>query len=148
MPTVNSEVTIVLIEDNPGHARLVEKNLRRANIANPIVKLEEGQLAIDYLFGDQGYVNEASHSPLLIMLDLNLPVVNGYRILEKMKSDDRTKSIPVIVLTTTDDSHEIERCYRLGCNIFIAKPVEYEQFANAIGKLGLFLSVIALPHGG
>lgn len=147
MATVN-EITIVLIEDNPGHARLIEKNLRRANIANPIVKLEDGQLAIDYLFGEQGYVNNENYPPLLIMLDLNLPVINGYHILKQMKSDDRTKRIPIIVLTTTDDVQEINRCYQLGCNVFIAKPVEYEQFANAIGKLGLFLSVIMLPGGG
>ncbi len=147
MPSMN-EITILLVEDNPGHARLVEKNLRRAKIANPIVKLDDGQCALDYLFGEQGYVNTEHHPPVLMMLDLNLPIVNGYRILEKMKTDPRTKSIPVIVLTTTDDVHEIDRCYELGCNVFIPKPVEYEQFADAIGKLGLFLSVIMLPSSG
>ncbi len=147
MPTI-SEVTIVLVEDNAGHARLIEKNLRRANISNPIVMLENGQLALDYLFGEQGYVNTEHHSPLLVMLDLNLPVIDGYRVLEKMKSDPRTKSIPIIVLTTTDDVHEINRCYELGCNVYITKPVEYEQFAQAIAKLGLFLSVVMLPDGG
>jgi len=147
MPTLN-EVTIVLIEDNPGHARLVEKNLRRAHIGNPIVKLENGKLALDYLFGDAGYVNQEHQPPLLVLLDLNLPIVNGYRILEKMKSDHRTKSIPIIVLTTTDDVNEINRCYELGCNVFIAKPVDYEQFSDAISKLGLFLSVVMLPSGG
>ncbi len=147
MPTM-SEVTIVLVEDNAGHARLIEKNLRRANISNPIVMLENGQLALDYLFGEQGYVNTEHHSPLLVMLDLNLPVIDGYRVLEKMKSDPRTKSIPIIVLTTTDDAHEINRCYELGCNVYITKPVEYEQFAQAIAKLGLFLSIVMLPDGG
>ncbi len=147
MPTA-TEITIVLIEDNPGHARLIEKNLRRAKVINPIVLIEDGQRALDYLFGESGYVNTENHPPLLIMLDLNLPVVNGYRILEKMKSDPRTKRIPIIVLTTIDDIHEIDRCYQLGCNVFVSKPVEYEQFADAIGKLGLFLSVIMLPSAG
>ncbi len=147
MPTAK-EITIILVEDNPGHARLVEKNLRRAKVANPIIVLEDGQRALDYLFGESGYVNTENHPALLVMLDLNLPVVNGYHILEKMKSDPRTKSIPVIVLTTTDDVHEIDRCYELGCNVFVPKPVEYEQFADAIGKLGLFLSVIMLPSAG
>lgn len=147
MPAM-SEVTIVLVEDNAGHARLIEKNLRRANISNSIVMLENGQLALDYLFGGQGYVNTEHHPPLLVMLDLNLPVIDGYRVLEKMKSDPRTKSIPIIVLTTTDDAHEINRCYELGCNVYITKPVEYEQFAQAIAKLGLFLSVVMLPDGG
>ncbi len=147
MPTIK-EVTIVLVEDNEGHARLIEKNLRRANISNTMIKLEDGQRALDYLFGEQGYVNIAQHPPVLLLLDLNLPVIDGYRVIEKIKSDDRTKTIPIIVLTTTEDIHEINRCYELGCNVYITKPVEYEQFAEAIARLGLFLSVVMLPHGG
>lgn len=147
MPRIH-EVSIVLIEDNEGHARLIEKNLRRAAIANPIIKLEDGQRALDYLFGEQGYVNTLHPSPLLILLDLNLPVVDGYRVLKKMKSDERTKTIPVIILTTTDDIQEINRCYELGANVYITKPVEYEKFAEAIARLGMFLSVVMLPHEG
>jgi CheY-like chemotaxis protein len=147
MPRIH-EVTVVLVEDNEGHARLIEKNLRRANISNPIVKLEDGQRALDYLFGEAGYVNTHHPAPLLVLLDLNLPVVDGYRVLEKMKSDHRTKTIPIIILTTTDDIHEINRCYELGCNVYITKPVEYAQFAEAIAQLGLFLSVVMLPDEG
>lgn len=147
MPTIN-EVTIALVEDNEGHARLIEKNLRRANISNPIVKLKNGQLVLDYLFGEQGYTNTQRHPPLLVLLDLNLPVVDGYHVLEKVKSDERTKTIPIIVLTTTEDLQEIKRCYELGCNVYITKPVEYEQFAEAIARLGSFLSVVMLPDGG
>jgi CheY-like chemotaxis protein len=146
MPTIN-EVTFVLVEDNAGHARLIEKNLRRANISNPITKLENGQLMLDYLFSEKGYVNMPHHPPLLVLLDLNLPVIDGYGVLEKMKADDRTKTIPIIILTTTDDIREINRCYELGCNVYITKPVEYEQFAEAIARLGLFLSVVMLPDG-
>ena len=144
MPTIH-EVTIVIVEDNDGHARLIEKNLRRANISNPIVRLEDGQLALDYMFGDAGFVANPTHPPLLILLDLNLPVVDGYRVLEQIKAHPATKTIPIIVLTTTDDLQEINRCYELGCNVYITKPVEYEQFADAIAKLGLFLSVVMLP---
>jgi CheY-like chemotaxis protein len=140
-----NEVTIVLVEDNEGHARLIEKNLRRANISNPIVKLEDGQRALDYLLGEQESVTPPHRPPLLVLLDLNLPVVDGYRVLEEMKSDDRTKKIPIIILTTTDDMHEINRCYELGANVYITKPVEYEQFAEAIARLGLFLSIVMLP---
>jgi CheY-like chemotaxis protein len=147
MPRIH-EVTVVLVEDNEGHARLIEKNLRRANISNPIVKLEDGQRALDYLFGKEGHVNTHHPPPLLMLLDLNLPVVDGYRVLEKMKSDPRTKTIPIIILTTTDDIHEINRCYELGCNVYITKPVEYAQFAEAIAQLGLFLSVVMLPDEG
>ena len=120
MPNIN-EVTIVLTEDNPGHARLIEKNLRRANIGNPIVALGDGQKALDYVFGDQGYVNTRNAPPLLIMLDLNLPILDGYSVLEQLKEDERTKHIPVIILTTTDDPREVSRCYELGCNVFITK---------------------------
>lgn len=147
MPAVD-EVTIILVEDNPGHARLVEKNLRRANISNPIIKLGDGKRALDYLFGEQGYVNQERPPTLLMLLDLNLPVVDGYRVIEKMKSDPRTKTIPIIVLTTTDDAQEIARCYELGCNVYVTKPVDYEQFADAVGRLGLFLSVVKFPSGG
>ena len=84
MPNIDA-VTVVLVEDNEGHARLVEKNLRRAHISNPIVKLEDGQRALDYFFGENGYVNTHPHQPLLVLLDLNLPVVDGYHVMEKMK---------------------------------------------------------------
>lgn len=147
MPRID-EVTILLVEDNEGHARLIEKNLRRGNISNPIIKLEDGQRALDYLFDAQSYENSQHHPPLLVLLDLNLPVVDGYRVLERMKSDDRTKTIPVIILTTTDDKQEINRCYELGCNVYITKPVEYQQFAEAIARLGLFLSIVLLPDEG
>lgn len=140
-----TEVTLILVEDNEGHARLIEKNLRRANLSNPIVMLTNGQLALDYLFGEQGYVYASHPPPILILLDLNLPEVDGYRVLEIMKSDERTQSIPIIILTTTDDIHEVNRCYELGCNVYITKPVEYERFAEAIARLGLFLSVVMLP---
>jgi CheY-like chemotaxis protein len=85
---------------------------------------------------------------LLVLLDLNLPGLDGYQVLARLKSDERTRQIPVIILTTTDDPREVERCYALGCNVYITKPVEYEQFSEAIRKLGLFLSVVKIPNGG
>ena len=136
------EVTILLVEDDPGHARLIEKNLRRANLTNSIVTVTDGQQAIDYLF------NNGRAQSLLVLLDLNLPVLDGYQVLERMKADERTKRIPVIILTTTDDTREISRCYELGCNVYINKPVDYEQFSEAIRKLGLFMAVLMIPEGG
>ena len=138
------EVTILLVEDDPGHARLVEKNLRRAAIANPIVTLGDGQQAVDYLFGDG---ERPGASPLLVLLDLNLPGLDGYQVLERIKADERTRRIPVIVLTTTDDAREVTRCYELGCGVYITKPVEYEDFSDAIRQLGLFLSIVTIPNG-
>jgi CheY-like chemotaxis protein len=142
-------VTILVVEDDPGHARLIERNLRYSNIANKIVKLEDGQQALDYLFGEGEYVGVERPSSLLMLLDLNLPVLDGFQVLQRMKSDDRTKHIPVIMVTSSDDNQDVSRCYELGCNVFLTKPlVDYEQFADAIRKLGLFLSVVKVPQGG
>jgi CheY-like chemotaxis protein len=141
------EVKILLVEDDPGHARLIEKNLRRSNITNKIITVSDGQQALDYLFGEGEYVGKEHPSPLLVLLDLNLPVLDGYQVLQGMKTDERTKRIPVIILTTTDDAREVTRCYELGCNVYVTKPVDYEQFSKAICKLGLFLSVVTIPNG-
>jgi CheY-like chemotaxis protein len=135
------EVTILLVEDDLGHARLIEKNLRRSNIANEIITVSDGQQALDYVSGSE------RPSPLLVLLDLNLPVLDGYQVLERMKAGERTRCIPVVVLTTTDDHREMSRCYDLGCNVYVTKPVDYQQFSEAIRKLGLFLSVVAIPDG-
>ncbi len=142
------DVTILLVEDDPGHTRLIEKNLRRANIKNEIHRAANGQEAIDYLLREGEYANNKDSSPVLVLLDLSMPVLDGYQVLARMKSDERTKRIPVIVLTTTDDPREVKRCYELGCNVYIAKPVDYEQFSTAIRKLGLFLLVAMIPNGG
>ena len=144
---VEQPVTILLVEDDPGHARLIERNLRRAHISNEIVTLGDGQQAVDYLFKEHTYAGTAHALPLLLLLDLNLPRLDGYQVLTRLKVDARTRHIPVIILTTTDEPYEIERCYALGCNIYLTKPVEYEQFAEAMRKLGLFLFIVKLPLG-
>ena len=146
MPNVQA-VDILLVEDDPGHARLIEKNLRRSNITNQITIINDGQQAIDYLFKEGNYTSSAHSAPLLVLLDLNLPGLDGYQILERMKGNSKTKHIPVIMLTTTDDIREVARCYSLGCNVYITKPVDYEQFSEAIRKIGLFLSVVTIPQG-
>jgi len=139
-------LTLVLVEDDPGHALLIEKNLRRAGIANSIVKLDDGQKAVDFLFKKGAYSGDEHAAPFLILLDLNLPVLSGYQVLQAIKGDERTRAIPVVILTTTDNPHEVSRCYELGCNVYVTKPVEYEQFSEAIRKLGLFLSIVRVPE--
>ena len=146
MPAEQS-VTILLVEDDPGHARLIERNLRRAHITNEIVTLGDGQQALDYLFKEGTYAGATHTLPLLLLLELNLPRLDGYQVLTRLKADGRTRHIPVIILTTTDEPHEIERCYALGCNVYVTKPVEYEEFAEAIRKLGLFVSIVQIPVG-
>ena len=138
-------VTILLVEDDPGHAVLIEKNLRRAGIANNIIRVDDGQKAVDFLFKKGEFSNDDRPTPLLILLDLNLPVLSGYQVIEMIKHNERTRQIPVIVITTTDTPHEVSRCYELGCNVYVTKPVEYEQFSDAIKTLGLFLSVVKIP---
>ncbi len=139
-------VTIVMIEDDEGHARLIEKNIRRAGVNNEIVPFRDGTGAIDYLFGVDGTAIVNRGKPLLILLDLNLPDMTGIDILKRVKENEHLKRIPVVVLTTTDDKHEIQRCYDLGCNVYVTKPVNYENFANAIRQLGLFFAVIQVPE--
>ncbi len=139
-------VCIVMIEDDEGHARLIEKNIRRAGVNNEIVPFTDGTSALDYLFGPDGSGLASAGRSLLILLDLNLPDMTGIDILAKVKENQHTKRTPVIVLTTTDDHHEIERCYDLGANVYITKPVNYDGFANAIRQLGLFFSVIQVPE--
>lgn len=143
----NEAVTILMVEDDAGHARLIERNLRRAGITNDMVVIDDGYKAVDYFFGDDGYVNQTRAPPLLILLDLNLPGLSGLQVLERLKADDRTRTLPVIILTSTEELEENQRCYALGCNFYVVKPVAYEQFADAVQKLGLFLSIVQISDG-
>jgi CheY-like chemotaxis protein len=136
-----------MIEDDEGHARLIERNIRRAGVNNDIVSFTNGTAALSYLLGDDGSGRVGTGRQLLILLDLNLPDMTGIDILEKLKSNEHTKRAPVVVLTTTDDTREIQRCYDLGANVYITKPVNYEAFANAIRQLGLFFAVMQVPEG-
>ncbi len=140
---MNKPVTVVMIEDDDGHARLIERNIRRASDTNPILHFSDGASSKTYF--DELQKQPAGATPILILLDLNLPDMPGLEILEYLKTDGHLKRAPVIVLTTTDDEAEIERCYDLGCNVYITKPVDYEQFAAAVRQLGLFFSVIQIP---
>jgi len=144
-PPFDAQFTLVMIEDDAGHARLIRKNLERAGIGNPIVHIDDGARAIDYFFGGSGAPDPGHHDRTLVLLDLNLPHVDGYEILRRLKSEPATRRIPVIVLTTTDNPREIARCYELGCNVYITKPVEYDSFCGAIAKLGLMLAVVKVP---
>lgn len=139
-------VVIVMIEDDAGHARLIEKNIRRAGVNNEIVAFENGTAALAYLLGSDGTGEVVRNRALLLLLDLNLPDMGGVDILARIKANEHTKRVPVVVLTTTDDQREIQRCYDLGCNVYITKPVDYESFATSIRQLGLFMSVMQVPQ--
>lgn len=142
----HQSITVLLVEDDPGHAVLIEKNLRRAGITNEIITVNDGQSAVDFLLKRDGFQGSTHPDPLIILLDLNLPVLDGYQVLKTIKQDERAKRIPIIVLTTTDNPSEVTKCYELGCNAYVTKPVEYEAFSKAIQNLGLLLSIIKLPN--
>jgi len=146
MSTIVRPVTIIMVEDDEGHARLIEKNIRRAGVNNEIIAFTDGTSALNFLLGEDGTGAVNAGRQLLVLLDLNLPDMTGVDILEKVKGNEHTKRSPVVVLTTTDDQREIQRCYDLGANVYITKPVDYEGFANAIRQLGLFFSVIQIPE--
>jgi CheY-like chemotaxis protein len=138
-------VLIVMIEDDEGHARLIERNIRRAGVNNQIVAFASGAEALQFLLGPDGSGQVSAGKSLLVLLDLNLPDMSGVDILAKIKDNVHLKRSPVVVLTTTDDQREVQRCYDLGANVYITKPVDYEGFANAIRQLGLFFSVMQVP---
>ena len=141
----HTPVTIIMIEDDEGHARLIERNIRRSGVNNEIIPFTNGTAAMTYLFGKDGSGQVHKGQALLILLNLNLPDMTGIDSLRRIKENRFLKAAPVVVLTTTDDSQEIKRCYELGCNVYITKPVNYESFANAIRQLRLFFSVIQVP---
>lgn len=137
-------VTIVIVEDDPGHSKLIEKNLRRGGLENPIKTFENGRQALDYL--RQGNIESYTvNQCVLLLLDINMPVMNGVELLRILKQDDKLREVPVIILTSTDDQREIDECYALGCNLYVPKPVEFDLFSDAVRKLGLMIGLIAVP---
>ncbi|RIK77575.1 MAG: hypothetical protein DCC68_16980 [Planctomycetota bacterium] len=138
-------LTILLAEDDEGHANLVRRNLKRSGVSNEIVHVRDGQAALDYLNAIGEYGNRPTNAPLLLLLDINMPRVDGIEVLRQVKQSPRLGRIPVIMLTTTDDPREVARAYELGCSVYVTKPVAYEAFVEAVTRLGLFLQVVQVP---
>ncbi|MCZ2343367.1 MAG: response regulator [Bacteroidales bacterium] len=138
-------LTILLAEDDDGHAVLIRRNLARAGLDNDIVRVTDGQEALDYLYRQGAYTDRPAEQNLLLLLDVNMPRVGGFDVLRQVKTDPLVARVPVIMLTTTDDPREIARGYELGCGVYITKPVHYESFVDAIHRLGLFLGIIQVP---
>jgi CheY-like chemotaxis protein len=139
-------LVVLLAEDDPGHATLVQRILKRAGIANDLVHVLDGQEALDYVRREGRYANRKTNGSLLLLLDINMPRLDGVEVLRQIKAEESTSTIPVIMLTTTDDPREIERCYKLGCSVYITKPVEYEAFVEAVKRLGLLLQIVKIPR--
>lgn len=130
--------TILLVEDNPDDEELTVMSLRNVGIANPIHVAQDGIKALEYLFGtgDAPLVDEPT--PVLVILDLQLPKVDGFQVLEKMRAAERTRTLPVVILTSSDIDEDIVRGYELGANSYVRKPVEFAEFAAAVRQLGLY----------
>jgi CheY-like chemotaxis protein len=143
---MTQEVVIIIAEDDDGHARLIEKNLARVALHNPIQRFENGQEVLDFLFRRGTGPHRRSDTAYLLLMDIRMPKVDGVEALRQIKEDSSLRQIPVIMLTTTDDPREIERCHRFGCNSYIVKPVDYDKFAEAIKHLGLFVSLVQVPE--
>ncbi len=138
-------LVVLLAEDDDGHAELVQRNLARSGIVNRIVRARDGQEALDYVFRRGAYAERSEPQQLLLLLDINMPRVDGVEVLTQIKGSEATASMPTIMLTTTDDPREIRRCYEKGCNVYVTKPVDYSAFVEAIRRLGLLLQIVKVP---
>ena len=140
--TNSQQPTILIVDDDEGHAILIRENLEAAGLTNRMEHFRDGQAILDFFA-------KSAHGPAqsyLVLLDIRMPKVDGIEVLRRLKADPELCKLPVIMLTTTDDSREVERCYELGCNVYIQKPVDYERFAEAIRRLGLFVTLLLLPE--
>ena len=134
-----NEIEILLVEDNPHDVEMTLRALKKQNLANNVHVVRDGAEALDYLFANEIYANrDINQSPKLVLLDLKLPKVDGLEVLRQIKSDERTKTIPVVVLTSSREEQDMIESYKLGVNSYIVKPVDFDKFLDAVGKLGLY----------
>lgn len=145
---MNQPPTILIVEDDEGHAILIRENLEMAGLKNPIRHFRDGQAILDFFFDRGGRTLPNRDGPYLALLDIRMPKVDGIEVLRRLKADPELRKLPVVMLTTTDDTREVERCHALGCNVYIQKPVDYDRFAEAIRRLGLFVDLLIVPPVG
>lgn len=138
------EVIILIAEDDDGHAELIKEGLLDSGICNQIIRFSNGEDAWHFLSctGDNEVRNK--NISYLLLLDINMPKMNGEEVLIRIKSDEELKEMPVIMLTTTDNPREVEACYKLGCNLYITKPIEFLKFAETLKLLGLFIQIVKI----
>lgn len=143
----SNSVDLLLVEDNLHDAELAIRELKKHHIANNLVHLKDGEQALDFLFGTGQFegVRNILFPPKLVLLDIQMPKVNGIQVLETIKTDERTKSTPVVILTSSKEDPDIQRCYALGANSYIVKPVNFEGFSEAIRNLGFYWLLLNQP---
>jgi CheY-like chemotaxis protein len=139
------EPVILIVEDDEGHAILIRENLVAAGLNNRMEHFRDGQAALDFFFKPDATPARVHGQVYLVLLDIRMPKVDGIEVLRRLKADPVLRKLPVIMLTTTDDAREVERCHQLGCSVYIQKPVDYDKFAEAIRRLGLFVTLMLVP---
>jgi CheY-like chemotaxis protein len=139
---------ILIVEDDPNDVELTLTALEEYNLANEVVVTRDGQEALDYLHRRGQYSNRSHENPAVILLDLKLPKVDGLQVLQQIKSDERLKMVPVIVLTSSHQEKDVMRSYKLGVNAYVVKPVDFHEFVNAVKELGVFWAVTNEPPPG
>ena len=145
---MNQAPTILIVDDDEGHAILIRENLEMAGLRNPVQHFRDGQAILDFFFDRAGKAVRGHDGTYLILLDIRMPKVDGIEVLRRLKADVELRKLPIIMLTTTDDTREVKRCHELGCNVYIQKPVDYDRFAEAIRRLGLFVMLLLVPPVG
>ena len=148
MSQLGDEVEILLVEDTPADAELTIRALNKRSLINNLVWVKDGAEALDFLFATGAYAGrDSARKPKVVLLDLRLPRVSGVEVLRRIRSEELTRSIPVVVLTSSKEDVDIEECYKLGVNSYITKPVSFDEFAKVVGELGLYwLLLNKIPH--
>ena len=140
------EKTILLVEDNPADVTLTIRAMKRANIANEMIVARDGAEALDYLFGANQYAGrDKNEVPVIVLLDLKLPKIDGIEVLRQIRSNPITELLPVVVLTSSKEESDVNACYKYNCNSYVRKPVDFNQFAEAVKQLGLYWLVLNEP---
>jgi CheY-like chemotaxis protein len=145
---MNGLKRILLVEDDPKDVELTLTGLAEYNLAHEVVVTNDGEQALDYLHRRQSHQARPNGNPAVILLDLKLPKVNGFEVLEQVRADDNLKMIPVVVLTSSNEERDLTRSYKLGVNAYVTKPVDFHEFVNAVKELGVFWAVINEPPPG
>jgi two-component system response regulator len=146
MANMNSVIEIILVEDNPSDAALTIRALQRNRLANNLIHLKDGAEAIAYILEDAEYGGQKlSSHPKVILLDLKMPKVDGIQVLRRLKAEERSRNIPVVVLTSSREDPDVKECYALGINSYVVKPVEFDAFIEAVGRLGMYWLLLNEP---